>query len=95
MLGQGCHVDISCLDFCTVAATHQEIRPKPLILLSVIRFFHALSFVWRILCARKRVMSHTNDTCITQYFSGILFLVRDCVGELRIPGLHTEYFGGT
>ena len=39
--------------FCTVAAAHQDIRPKLLILLSIMQSLHALSFGWRVICARK------------------------------------------
>ena len=40
---------ILCLDFCTAAATHQDIRPMLQILLPVIQLLHALSFLWRII----------------------------------------------
>ena len=93
---------ILCLDFCTVAATHQDVMPKLLMLASVIQLLHTLSFSWRIAYTRKRVILHKITPALHKCFSEIVF-VRNCIGqqgswdimEVRVPGLHAKYFGGT
>ena len=98
-------VHVLCLDFCAVAATHQDIRPKFLMLLSVIQLLHALSFACKIY-TRQRVSVHKITPAL--HIVGIIFLVLNCVGqqrciivlgnkapmELHIPGLHAKHFWG-
>ena len=83
MLGTSSAQDahILCLDFCTVAATHQDIRPKLLNFSFRHSIWHALSFAWRIIYTRKGVMLHTHTTYIAHNMLRELFIVRNCVGQ--------------
>ena len=68
MLGTSSAQDVHdlCLDFCTVAATLQDIRPKLLILLSIIQLLHVF-FCCIVIYTRQCVMLHKITLALHKY----------------------------
>ena len=57
--------------FCTVVSTHQEIRPKLLAFFCLENYLHL----------KARNVTHTITHALHRYFSALVFLVRNCVGQ--------------